>query len=696
MAGLPKGKFFSTEKKQSLFKLGTMLIIVLIGIVLVLIVPKSTPDLASRDSSIRIITFDSWDANQTDADLQYIATHYDVFITDGYSYYNGKVGYLHQLNPSLKVLPYRNALVIVKGGADWSHIDANHPDWFLKDSAGNRIYEKDYPSNYLLNPNNNEWKNFRAQQLKTFTETYGYDGVYLDVILPWINDGGGYIYYNAQPVNPATGVLFTNDEWKQANLGFLDYMKQAIGSFKTLMINGLSNGDTYYRWGVSDYMTKCDSAFMEDFLRWGDQAVSFNKSETEWKKDIDAVNAVAQMGKEAVVETAVYNSVAATATEIRTMHLYSLGSYLLVSGPTTGYCFWPPFTTSVQPYDDLWSTSIGQPEAAYYKLNNVYQRDFTGGKVLVNPTDTGQTFNIALGGSYRTLDGQVVTSISLAPKTGTILTKIAGAGAPMVSFNSPTDGATVSGKVALSANANDDLGVTKVEFYIDGELDSTDIAVPYEATWYATYYTKGNHTITAKAYDEMGNIGTVTVTVSVDSQVTALLGNNDVLVKFKTGTSQTAIDAVIQRFGLTTKKIILTGWYQFTVPVGTSVAHMTSLLLNQQEVEYAEINNKRGSYGDEVTTSVSEGEEVFTSDDQILALGLAGLPVIMPLPQNNVSVLDGNLTSIAGAQTIINLTADMHGDKLQSVESIATYGLSTVLSLFTLAFVSLVWRIIIA
>jgi hypothetical protein len=695
MAVLPNRKFLTKEKKRSLFKLGSLLIIGLIGLMLVLIVPKSTPNLASRNATMRVFTFDGWDVNQTDADLQYIAAHYDVLITDGYSYYNNKVGYLHQQNPALKVLPYINALVVVKNEDDWTYINANHPDWFLKDASGNRVYEKYFTNNFLLDPNNAGWKAYRAQRLYAYTVTYGYDGVYLDVINPWINDGYGYVYYSAQPVNPATGALFTNTEWKQANLGFLDSMKQAIGPTKTLMINGLLNGDTYFRWGVADYMVKADSALMEGFLRWGQEAVSFNKPESEWKKDIDAVNEVAQTGKEAVALTAVYDEVGATATELRAIHMYSLSSYLLASGSTTGYCFKPPSTTSVQPYDDLWATSIGQPVAAYYKLNNVYQRDFTDGKALVNPTDTGQTFNVALGGSYRTFDGQVITSISLPPKTGTILTKIVGA-VPSVSFKSLIEGATVRGKVSLPANASDDVGVTKVEFYIDGELDSTDTAAPYEATWYTTYYTKGNHTITAKAYDDIGNIGTATITVSVDSQVTVPPANNDVLVKFKTGTSQPAVSTIIQRFGLTTKKILLTNWYQFTVPAGTSVAHMTSLLLNEPEVEFAEINFKRGTGGDEVPVAVSAGENASASNDQMVALDLAGLPVVTPLPRNSVPALDANPTGVAGAQTITNSTTDIPGGTQQNVNNIATYGLYTVLSLFVLAVSALTWRILFA
>ncbi len=693
MAWLPKGTLISIENRRLLVKLAKIFVIPAIGLLLFMIVPKVYPSLVSKNANLKVITFDRWDSAQTDADLQYLAAYYNVLVTDGYSYYNGKVAYLHQQNPSLQVLPYLNALVAVKNESDWAYINANHPDWFLKDASGNRVYEKSFPNNFLLNPNNVDWKAYRAQQLQDYTVAKGYDGVYLDVILPWINSGT--IYYNAQPVNPATGGLFTNAEWKQANIGFLDSMKQAIGPAKTLMINGLSNGDTYYSWDVAAYMTKADAGLMEGFLRWGQQAASFNKTETEWKKDIDALSAVAQLGKKVYAMTAVYSDINATAEQMKAMHIYSLSSYLLVSGPTTGYSFLPPVAASVQPYEALWEISVGQPLSAYYALNNVYQRDFTDGKVLVNPTDSGQTFNVPLGGSYRTIDGQTVTSISLAPKSGTILTKVAGASAPIVSFSSPADGAVINGKVILSANASDDIGVTKVEFYIDGELDTTDAGAPYGTTCYLTYYAKGNHLISAKAYDAAGNSATATITVSVDSQVTSLTGYKAVLVKFKTGTSQTAITSLVQMFGLTSVKSNPAGWYTFTVPAGVSVAHMASLLLNQPIVQYAEINNKRNSFGDVNPTAVSSGDNAAPSVDQMLALDAPGLPVFES-SQNDASTLAGSPAGIAAAKTLTHTAARARADNVKRVSAISTSSAATLLALLVLAFSSLIWKILTA
>lgn len=88
---------------------------------------------------------------------------------------------------------------------------------------------------------------------------------------------------------------------------------------------------------------------------------------------------------------------------------------------------------------------------------------------------------------------------------------------PTVSITAPADGATVSGTVSVTANASDDVGVSKVEFYLDGALASTDTASPYAWSWNTTTAANGAHALTAKAWDAANNNTTspaVNVTVS--------------------------------------------------------------------------------------------------------------------------------------------------------------------------------------
>jgi len=90
--------------------------------------------------------------------------------------------------------------------------------------------------------------------------------------------------------------------------------------------------------------------------------------------------------------------------------------------------------------------------------------------------------------------------------------------APATSVTSPSNGATVSGTTTVSASASDNVGVTSVEFYVDGALASTDTSSPYSFAWNTTAVSNAAHTLSSKAYDAAGNSGTSSVvTVTVDN-----------------------------------------------------------------------------------------------------------------------------------------------------------------------------------
>jgi hypothetical protein len=87
-----------------------------------------------------------------------------------------------------------------------------------------------------------------------------------------------------------------------------------------------------------------------------------------------------------------------------------------------------------------------------------------------------------------------------------------------------------SGSITLSATASDNVGVSRVEFYVDGALKATDSSAPYGAALDSTTLADGTHALVAKAYDAAGNVGTsssVGFSVSNGSGGTAtdVLGN---------------------------------------------------------------------------------------------------------------------------------------------------------------------------
>ncbi|MDD2735607.1 MAG: Ig-like domain-containing protein, partial [Desulfuromonadaceae bacterium] len=92
---------------------------------------------------------------------------------------------------------------------------------------------------------------------------------------------------------------------------------------------------------------------------------------------------------------------------------------------------------------------------------------------------------------------------------------------PTVDISSPADSVNVSGTVLISVNAADNVGVTKVEFYVNGVLKATDTGAPYSYSWDTSSVASGTYTLMVKAFDAAGNVGQSSRTVTVVNDIIA-------------------------------------------------------------------------------------------------------------------------------------------------------------------------------
>ena len=158
-----------------------------------------------------------------------------------------------------------------------------------------------------------------------------------------------------------------------------------------------------------------------------------------------------------------------------------------------------------------------------------------GESSILSWTTTGAQSVVINAGPNLPLDG----SMSVSPATTTlfILTAIGPAGAssanvtvtvtpappsdttpPTLSITSPAGDATVSGPITIFVTASDDVGVTQVQFFVDGVFLSTDTTGPYSSSWDTDIVADGLHALSATALDAAGNVGTsATVNVTVQN-----------------------------------------------------------------------------------------------------------------------------------------------------------------------------------
>lgn len=204
--------------------------------------------------------------------------------------------------------------------------------------------------------------------------------------------------------------------------------------------------------------------------------------------------------------------------------------------------FVDPFSTATSLHVGLYSDSAGHPGTLL--ASGIDDAPLAGAwnTISVNPVDvvSGQVYWIALlgptgqgtlhfrdhgsgGGSTETSAATTLESLPSVWRTGTVyldgpVSAYARAGTPAdttpptdatpptVAITSPTDGAVLCGTLTLEAIASDNVGVTSVQFQLDGQnLGPALASAPYALTWAASTATTADHTVTATATDAAGN-----------------------------------------------------------------------------------------------------------------------------------------------------------------------------------------------
>jgi len=85
--------------------------------------------------------------------------------------------------------------------------------------------------------------------------------------------------------------------------------------------------------------------------------------------------------------------------------------------------------------------------------------------------------------------------------------------APAVTITSPGDGTSIGNRVTVTASASDDSGITRMELFLDGELQAVKYAPELNWNWRTRNLAEGAYTLTVKAFDTAENEGIDTITV---------------------------------------------------------------------------------------------------------------------------------------------------------------------------------------
>lgn len=146
------------------------------------------------------------------------------------------------------------------------------------------------------------------------------------------------------------------------------------------------------------------------------------------------------------------------------------------------------------------------------------------GQVLTAPYELTWNSTLLTDGKYA-VKAYIVDIFGKAIYTSLIYITINNSGsldltAPTVSFTAPANNSTLSGSITVNAIASDNVGVTQVNFLVDGKLQVSDTTAPYEFVLDSTKITDGTHNLSAVASDAAGNTTTTpNLTINVKNSV---------------------------------------------------------------------------------------------------------------------------------------------------------------------------------
>ena len=270
--------------------------------------------------------------------------------------------------------------------------------------------------------------------------------------------------------------------------------------------------------------------------------------------------------------------------------------------------------TSTPSTDSVTTTAAGDLVIGLFQ--NYVNGTWTAGPGLTKRYDfDGNLAEDVIQGAAGPTGARTATS-SVAGRTAALIVTLRARSSdtqpPSVSVTSPAAGATVSGSVVgLAASASDNVGVTAVQFSLDGaDIGPRLTSAPYSFAWDSTGTPNGTHTISARAWDAAGNVGSaapVSLTVSNPVPAAPVISNVGVSGLTATGatvtwTTDTPSDSTVE-YGTTT------AYGQSAASAGLVTSHLQTLSGLSGGTQYHYRVDSKDAYG-QVSMS---GDGTFTT-----------------------------------------------------------------------------------
>jgi hypothetical protein len=356
--------------------------------------------------------FNIYTDNPTSANKAWMASHF-FRLQSSAPYWDSKLSWMPNS------WAYINLYAIYPNSQNFK----DHPEWILRDSAGNKLFipwgcSGGTCPQYAADVRNQSYRNWWISNAKTKLGA-GYKGVWIDDVNMELRvcDGNGKTVI---PFDDNTHAPMIAADWRKYLAIFLEQIRSALPGYEILHNSIWFSSPTEYndqyvirQIKAADYII-AERGFSDPGLVAGSGPFTMS----DFMNYIDAVHSY---GKNIVLD------------EYHQNGEFGLAGYYLVSngGDVLG-------NQDVTP-DNWWSgyeTNLGTPLGVRTSWFGLFRRDYTGGMVLLNPLNS-PSITVALPGQFTRLDGTSVTTLTLAPGQAAVLPGTVASSIPMpVSINS--------------------------------------------------------------------------------------------------------------------------------------------------------------------------------------------------------------------------------------------------------------------
>jgi hypothetical protein len=322
---------------------------------------------------------------------------------------------LKAANPNLKVLVYQNLSAMAQGtgpgglsssGVNYAEADNAHPEWFLLNTSGSRISEGGYSWLWMADTSEESYQQQWTSNVIKLLSAGPWDGVMMD-------DTNTTARYHTEPSSIAK---YPTDAAYQGAIGsMLAYAGPRIQAAGKLAVPNMGSWSEYPE-VVEGWLKYVSGGVDEMFAKWSSTPGQGYRDASGWQTQVEEIQSTERMGK-------IFLAITQAEASDKQAILYGWGSVLLGADDHTAYSAAASYSS--EEWCGECETQIGEPTSVATKVaGGVWERSFSGGLVVVNPTTL--TVGVNLGAAYSGSGLAGATTATMPANTALVLKRAGG------------------------------------------------------------------------------------------------------------------------------------------------------------------------------------------------------------------------------------------------------------------------------